>query len=627
MISSQEVERFRKKYNITPATVELQKAPSYLARVGSSIKSEVIGAGKAVQRGAELMQQGKPIQGAARAGLGSVGGAIRTAFTPISEAIAPGVQKGINVVSDNPLIQAFASNPRVSSFLDTVFGGVQQAEQWATQHPDAAANLKDTFDIATAIVGTQSAKPVGQGAASAVKTSAKTVAKVPGVVARKAEGVLGDQPAKIMQRVARISKGKQAKFEKVAGESVGEYLTQRGIFGDIDDISSQLYTKFSQSKQSADDALSQLTGTYEPPAIKTALKELGARETRVSAEGAPSPNLSRVVELTGKVNTKGLNMSEINEIKRLYERSVKLDFLKQNLPEGIARANNIDNAIRNWQFKQAETLGLKNLPEINKETRLAKQLLDDIGAEYAGAAGNNAITLTDWILLSGGDPTAIAGFLTKKTFSSKKVQSAIAKVLNQGKSVKGAVKPDIGQSKVPQLQAGKKGGTPEVNVPMKMPAPYSAEKGVSRDIKKKIDNSLFAEARKYKSAEEFVKAQGKTTDEVVNLGNDVPKKYSDALFRREKVDLNELSQSDHFDKGEYKQPYFKEMMSDVKNGKELPPIIVDKNGSVIDGNHRLESYLKSGNDFQYIYREIPQTKSQLTDIYNQAKSSAKKSKR
>ena len=447
------------------------------------------------------------------------------------------------------------------------------------------------------------------------------------MVARKAEGVLGDQPAKIMQRVARISKGKQAKFEKVAGESVGEYLTKRGIFGNIEDISSQLYMKFSKSKQSADDALSQLTGTYEPPVIKTALKELVARETRVSAEGAPSPNLSRVVELTGKVNTKGLTMSEINEVKRLYERSVKLDFLKQNLPEGVAKANNIDNAIRNWQFKQAETLGLKNLPEINKETRLAKQLLDDIGAEYAGAAGNNAITLTDWILLSGGDPIAIAGFLTKKTFSSKKVQAAIAKVLNQGKQVKGEVKPDIRQSKVPQLQAGEKGSTPKVNVPMKMPAPYSAEKGVSRDIKKKIDNYLFAEARKYKSAEEFVKAQGKTTDEVVNLGNDVPKKYSDALFRREKVDFNELSQSDHFDKGEYKQPYFKEMMSDVKNGKELPPIIVDKNGSVIDGNHRLESYLKSGNDFQYIYREIPQTKSQLTDIYNQAKSSAKKSKR
>lgn len=127
---------------------------------------------------------------------------------------------------------------------------------------------------------------------------------------------------------------------------------------------------------------------------------------------------------------------------------------------------------------------------------------------------------------------------------------------------------------------------------------------------------LAEEAKKYKSAEEFVKSQGKTSDEIVNLGNDVPKKYDGSLFSREKVDLNDLFQTDHFDAGEYKQPYFKSMMSDVKKGKKLPPIVVDKNGSVIDGNHRLESYLKSSNNFQYVYKEASQTESQLTDLYN-----------
>jgi hypothetical protein len=119
--------------------------------------------------------------------------------------------------------------------------------------------------------------------------------------------------------------------------------------------------------------------------------------------------------------------------------------------------------------------------------------------------------------------------------------------------------------------------------------------------------------------EEFAKAQKyKTSDEITNLGNDIPKTHGDSLFVREKVNLNDLSQTDRFDVGEYKQPYFRDMFRDVRKGAELPPIVVDKNGSIIDGNHRLEAYLKSGKDYQYVYKEVPQTKSQLTDIWEKA---------
>jgi energy-coupling factor transporter ATP-binding protein EcfA2 len=45
------------------------------------------------------------------------------------------------------------------------------------------------------------------------------------------------------------------------------------------------------------------------------------------------------------------------------------------------------------------------------------------------AGGNNAFGLTDAVLISGGDPQAIAMLLTKKTLGSKGVQSAIAKKL------------------------------------------------------------------------------------------------------------------------------------------------------------------------------------------------------
>lgn len=265
--------------------------------------------------------------------------------------------------------------------------------------------------------------------------------KVTGKLATGAGKLLkvGDKvvdPAKIMQRVARINPSEQVKFEKQAGETVGSYLVNRKIFGKPEKIAEKLVTKFQESKNEADKALATLKGEYKPTVIGTALKNLLKKEVAVSEKGALSPDLKKVNALLNKFNTKGLTMSEINDVKRLYERNIKLDFLKQNLPEGVKKANNIDNAIRTWQFNEAEKLGLQNLPEINKETQLAKQLADAIGKKLAGSGANNAVTLTDWIVLAGGDPTAVGGFLGKKILSSKTLQSKIAEKLSSSKVTK-----------------------------------------------------------------------------------------------------------------------------------------------------------------------------------------------
>jgi hypothetical protein len=331
-------------------------------------------------------------------------------------------------------------------------------------------------------VAQSTAKVTGKAAAVVKDKTAQALqsAKSAGIKVKDAAA----NPENIMQRVARISKDKQAKFEQVAGESVGKYLVDRNIYGNVEKITNQLYKRFKDSYQQADDSLSQLKGKFTPEPIKTALKELSEREARVSTPGAPSPTIARVNQLAAK---KSWDMSEINEIKRLYERNVKVDYLKQNLPESVARANNIDSAIRNWQFKQAKTLGLKNLPEINRETQLAKQLMDALGKEYAGNAGNNAINLSDWLVMSGGDPTAIGLFITKKTLSAKTVQSAIAKKLSRGKGTKGVVKADMGPSEVRELPSGTTRGK-VVNTPIKMTkksqSTIDAEERLNKKIKK-----------------------------------------------------------------------------------------------------------------------------------------------
>jgi len=361
-------------------------------------------------------------------------------------AVNTGIKTGISKIGGSKLLSPIVNQvakSKVASYITSKIPGLAAnvTEGLAYNAGYNVLNKKDAMENAGVVAGVSAIlPPVIKGAIG---------------TAKYAKGALNLNPEAIMQRVARISKAKQSKFEQTAGESVGKYLTNRGIYGDVDEISGQLYKRFETSRNLADQEIAKLPGLYKQEVIDTALNELMERETRVSAPGAISPDYNRVTQLLNKHKNEGLTMSEINEAKRLFERNVTLDYLKDRVTDKIQKAKNIDNNIRKWQFETADNLGLKNLPEINRETRLARQLADDLGKEYSGSAGNNAITLTDWIMLSGGDPTSVSAFLVKRTLSNKKIQSKIAKAI-QGEPTIGLPKAQT----VPQvmLPAGNRGG-------------------------------------------------------------------------------------------------------------------------------------------------------------------------
>lgn len=270
---------------------------------------------------------------------------------------------------------------------------------------------------------------IGGALGVAVPALEKLAGAAPKIAAKTGQVVesLKPNPADIMQRVLRVTKGQQSKFEQNYGTSIGQYAIDRGLIGTQDEVANALANRFTTSIKAADDALSTLPGKYQPEPVKTALQELYQKKLATSAPGAPDPELNIVKELLNKFDNAGLDMSEINQAKRLFERNVKLDFVKTNNPEGVKLSNNIDQAIRDWQFNQAERLGLKNLPEINKETRMAKELLNSLEREASGKAGNNAISLTDWIVLADGGASNVAAFLAKRGFGSDTVQAFVAK--------------------------------------------------------------------------------------------------------------------------------------------------------------------------------------------------------
>lgn len=237
------------------------------------------------------------------------------------------------------------------------------------------------------------------------------------------------QPTSYTKRVVQISKPNAQKFQRMAGEPAEKYLVDRGIYGTNEEIISELQKRFQYSRDLADTELAKLGGTWTHPSLKAALKELADREARTTLPGVQSLDSRRVAELVAKEQASGLSMSEVNEVKRLFEKNVKTGYLRENLADKVQLAKNIDSNLREWQLETARKLGLENLDQINKETQLAYQLGDSIHRKITGGSDNGGLDLLDAVLLAGGDPYSIGLFATRKGLKSERLQSNIARRL------------------------------------------------------------------------------------------------------------------------------------------------------------------------------------------------------
>lgn len=440
----------------------------------------------------------------ARGGLRLSGGVAQSLFSPITAAIQTGIQGYAELDQ--------ATGGRVADQIKSVAQNnpdiVKGMSDFVAQNPEKVKDVEDLLNFLGAKAVTKSASMAEGGAKATVNGVADGVGAATNAIKDTTASVVGDVASKvmptsegIMQRVARIPKGEQVKFEKLTGKSVGQFLDETGNYGTPDKIVERLYTDFSKSKQTADDALATLQGTYRATPVRTALSELEGKVKRTSSPGAPDTDFSRVMELSAKEKAQGLSMTEINEVKRMYERRVRLDYLKGTVAEDVTRATNVDKAVHDWQMAEAEKAGLKNLQEINNFTQANKQLMDALGKELSGTAGNNALGLTDAILIAGGSPESIASLVTKKIFSDPGVRSYVAKKLSPNKVKVG----------VPEAQFKDK---------LQLPAPKEGAPSVSKEVP--INLAPVTESKLDKM---MVEKFGKTYEQVSNEVKSFWEKY------------------------------------------------------------------------------------------------------
>ena len=202
------------------------------------------------------------------------------------------------------------------------------------------------------------------------------------------------------------------------------------------------------------------------------------------------------------------------------------------------------------------------------------------------------------------------------------VQTAkvMEQVVHQAKQAMETTKPSItGEAEkepIPEVpQPGTEGKTIEEIVAEKKPAESPLTPTVEAqpaEISPELQ-PLAQEARKYKTAEEFVGS----------LKGENPSPFFDEHnWKIEVHSVDELkSNAKNFDNFPKDDSLISEYANALKRGEPLPPVMTDQSGKIIDGNNRLLAYQKAG------IKKVPVLVStgkgtgdisQLTDFFNQA---------
>lgn len=232
-----------------------------------------------------------------------------------------------------------------------------------------------------------------------------------------------------LQRMNRLTKLEQEKFKVMAWKEVWEWLNERWIVWDPTETITELSDRFINTKNQVDEWLSEIKGNYKTEALDMMLDD-----SIRFADNTRDTNLNRLKELQQKNKELWLDMSEINEVKRFFEKNNKFSYGRDITAwEKTAWATNIDNEVRNRQMNIAEENWFTNLRELNKETQASKYIMDKLAKNESGKLGNNAITITDWIVAAPAmvDPTFLSLLVWKKLFNSNWFAKQYINVINR----------------------------------------------------------------------------------------------------------------------------------------------------------------------------------------------------
>ena len=540
-------EEFKKKYGevglnkITSISPLKEKKEGYLSRVGSELKSSFEGGKTSIGRGAELLQtQGGIPQGVVRAGLGTAGATARAIFSPITAALEPIISAGLEK----------------SGVLDnvTVMKNLTALDDWAKANPDTSANLMSILEIGGAVTGTKGltkAIPlvkkgglktgelgikVGEKGLELGKKATSKITKyvqpVPPTPIKAVGQVLQGKTKDIKSGVKGIS-GLDTTGVKTYSE-LGNKITNKitELAKKVDSDLGQDTTKRTLNKLNVK-AKTTSGKTVRNNPVENALNQLDELYTK-TGDVVKSANIKELTTIAKKV---GLTNQEINDIARVYGSefgskafsklgdpltSVNAQMFENTRKslKGLARSGikgtdaiKADKAMSS--LYNTQLLVKKNIEAVNKITQKINErgLLEKIGHGIAKYGD----------ILTGGTIRGLVGGLLPrgagyKVMNALDIESALGKNLEIiQKAIKSKSDDEITKvlKEFDKSQSALKTSATKTTIPKKTNSPAKVgDKAKSiKNNKSSITNtttkattksSLTQEAKKYKTADEFV---------------------------------------------------------------------------------------------------------------------------
>ena len=522
----------------TPA-VSQQETPGYFSRLGTAYTEGAKNIQEGLQQSAEQIVSGaekastSPIRGAleslggiARAGLRTVGQVAQTAFSPITEALAPVVEPLIKKgIESSPLLQS----------------SVQKVSELANKYPEYAKDIQNIIDIATLGVGSAAEKPAIEATGKVAGKAATALEE--SAIAQKnkfAQELIKPIETKTVKeaQVARTTETGKGIFKKSIIEPTTQEKNMIKYVSEIPEVSptktfQQNYNIISDYNIKEAQSLAQKIeqNPFLVPRKETISKLNVAAESLSKSPlivGDAEKTANRLIEGAKKfVNENEGTGAGILKARKEYDqwvlsqkpkafdataenaftlanREIRNTFntildskapnleIKQSLQKQSALFNALDSITPKAAEEANTAIGrfLQNAGKILGTKNKAVQ----IAAATAGIGGLGAAATFAPAVAIAGVPTILL-YQGGKLLLKPEVRLAVAKVLREIESLsKGAeVIPSAEINKIKELL---KDETGSIN--------FGAEVGIGKSASK-IDDVLLQEAKKYKSAEEFVK--------------------------------------------------------------------------------------------------------------------------
>lgn len=464
--------------NVDPYSFDIDSAMGNLKQHTSSLISDMGGfmdrAWGGVKAGASNVSEGlgRLKEGVSNIGqpMGTIGGEPGKGGAPIMSPLGFNPEAGVKVLGGLGQIAAtpaMAALGFVKPEVDLAISGYKQAYEQIPEgiRKPVQEKLKQVWDaIPDKAKETSGDVFWAMGLAEAEPFAKATVKGIEDVASKISKFSLEnpEEAAKMLSKELKFTTNESSKFLKLTGpkkkgvslpgEGVdpGKWLVDRGFKStDPGNQLESVMTHFSEQKGNLDSAIEQLAKNPRMQGIKDpAIDKIITDMKEYYAKTENRSQLSQLNKRSELYAKDGMDIKQVNELKREYERNVRPDYVNAALRGSDSLKNtaakNLDSQIRELVQEKASQGGFDNIAEMSKEVQQSKEMMNMLSKKaLKSEALPNGLDFTDKLLIygSGLNPKAIAADLIKKGVVDKVIPYLKEKIIGfkAGEAKKGVI--------------------------------------------------------------------------------------------------------------------------------------------------------------------------------------------